>query len=239
MRGIQRGSVDMTGRNGVQAFSVTQGVLAPKIRQDVPAAERVVRVDPQGESILRWKNEHDLTVTGISTDPPKTSHLSFTGVVSLVTLEREAPEAFEQWMSFNLHTYVLRREGASHTTVQAGVAGLMERYAKAEMEEDGIQVAYRLEPLTDVRLRSTYGGTGATGQFDLMVLFAGIGLFVLVVAGVHFVNLSTARARRRPVRPRPRRRRRPGLARRLPGPDDGAAVGVDGEIVDLQLPIGD
>jgi len=152
--------------------------------------------DPMGEP-LQWNDQEELRVTGIVADPPRASHLVFNAIVSFTTVERADPEGQENWMGFSLYTYVLQREGRPREVVEARVAGLVERYAKAEMEEDGMEATYRLEPLTDIRLRSTSGGMGATGQFDLMLLFAGIGGFVLVVAGVNFVNLATARAMER------------------------------------------
>lgn len=151
--------------------------------------------DPIGQSIT-LNSKHTLTVTGIAEAAPSNSHLQFDAVVSFSTLEQaeDAGDNFENWGHFQFASYLLLKEGRAPQAVASSITDLVERRMDAQ---DGIIYTYKLEPITDIHLRSAYGGEGGNDQMNNIYVFVCIALFTLLVACINFVNLATARATER------------------------------------------
>ncbi len=153
--------------------------------------------DPVGRT-LRYENAHDLTVTGVAADPPATSHITFDAVVAFSTFEEDDGEGgtYRNWFAFAFQTYAELAPGTDRAQVAEALAGRAARYAGDKFDRPE-QIVHRMEPITDVRLVSDYGEMGATGRSEQVRVFALAAVFVLVIAGVNFVNLATARASER------------------------------------------
>jgi putative ABC transport system permease protein len=144
-------------------------------------------------------------VTGIAASLPENTHLQFEILVSFETFidmsERITGVKFgseEGWGNFNLHTYLLLKEGVNHADFKAKSASLyMDK--KGEMYRgwnSSIEVVY--EPLADVYLRSKAGNSfGPKGDIERVYLVLGISFFVILLSCINFVNLATARATHR------------------------------------------
>ncbi|MEQ9442101.1 MAG: ABC transporter permease [Cyclobacteriaceae bacterium] len=148
-------------------------------------------------------NEKTYEVTGIVEDPPDHSHLSFEVLASLSSLpDYESKD----WTTVYLYTYLLLQENADVEAVEAKLNDFAEKQVLPQMGEVyGVDVQassgkYRflLQPVTDIHLRSNLFGDLLPGGSvtTLYVLFA-IAFFVLMIACVNFMNLSTARYMRR------------------------------------------
>ena len=127
-------------------------------------------------------------VTGVIRDLPPNTHMDFEGLASLVGIDTEA-DNFGSWKP--LWTYVLLPPGANPRTLESKLPDFVERHMASETST----TILRLEPVTDVHLRSRYGdGFKAGSSTTYVVLFVAVGLFILTIACINFVNLATARS---------------------------------------------
>jgi len=141
---------------------------------------------------LRLNNERDYRVVGVLKDVPANSHLQFGILLSFKNLE-----LFDKWNynwgSNNFHTYVQLRPATDAAAFYQKIEGQYMRYAKTG-------TTLRLQPLTDIHLYSNFAFNTDWGQHNdifYVRLFGAVGLIVLLIACVNFINLSTARSTRR------------------------------------------
>ncbi|OOQ56634.1 ABC transporter permease [Mucilaginibacter pedocola] len=149
--------------------------------------------DPIGKSIIM--NNESLKVTGVIKDIPSNSHLSFDILISMSTAQKKDSGydwLFTNWYSNNFYTYVLLNNTESATELNAQFDNFAERH---NANTSNTKHHYSLEKLTDIYLHSDRENqAGKTGNITSLYVFAAITLFVLLIACVNFINLSTARA---------------------------------------------
>jgi len=149
--------------------------------------------DPLGQTLV-LDSKHTLEITGIAAPPPPNSHIDFGVLVSMATLgELENP-----WIPENQGwTYVLLAPGQSPEALEAQInASLGDLVWWWNL--DAIHVAYALQPLVDIHLRSRgYIGVGEVSDERYVQFFSVIALLVLLIACINYMNLATARSARR------------------------------------------
>lgn len=132
------------------------------------------------------------TVTGIVSDVPTNSHFTFDFLVSWATFEALQPRTDQ-------YTYLLLRKNVSPETFEAKISDLIMRGdAGEELRSGGGRVELELQPLTKIHLHSDRNlEIGPTGDIRYVYVFAAIAAFVLLIACINFMNLSTARSMER------------------------------------------
>ena len=139
-----------------------------------------------GKTIL-FENNFGNVVTGVIDNVPTNSHLTFSGIRSL-------PTGFSGgWQDFNLYTYLLLREANDPQKLAVKFPAFFERYIKPEMGN----VAYNMElqPLPSIHLHSNLDyEINDNGSSRTVSVFAIIGGLILLLAGINYMNLSTARS---------------------------------------------
>lgn len=154
--------------------------------------------------ILNFDNQNDYTVTGVIKDMPVNSHFNYDFFVSLTG----NPESLESvWVSNNFHTYYVLREGVDAVAFEAKVFPFFkEKYIAPEIEhvmggayedfeKSGSFIKYHYQPLTDIHLTSDIAHElSANGNIQYVWTFSIVALFILLIACVNFMNLSTARS---------------------------------------------
>lgn len=134
---------------------------------------------------------------------PRRSHIRFDALLSFETLRVIDPEWFEEemtkgWLDLNVVNYVLVREDADVEALATKIRDLPQKYAGAYLESWGSSYKLDLEPLSNIYLRSDYGNMlGPKSDISYVYLLSFVGLFLLFIACVNFVNLSTARSMER------------------------------------------
>ncbi|HDT14168.1 MAG TPA: FtsX-like permease family protein, partial [Candidatus Aminicenantes bacterium] len=141
--------------------------------------------DPLGRpvSFEWWGTWHDLRVIGVVADAPSNSSLSFDYLLPFSFVTRSGM-SIDDWDVGAYQTYVLIADAASLTDVEGKVAGAVKR-ARPES-----RFQLRLQPLTRMHLHDPAGG-GPITYVRIVVL---IGLFILAIASINFMNLSSARS---------------------------------------------
>lgn len=148
--------------------------------------------DPLGK-MIRMDDEYTLRVTGVCRDIPTNSHLSFDLImpISLFT----TAEWFNVWMNNNNFTYVLLDEHTGKEELEARFPTFMEKHLKKDMDAMGIKFSLSLTPLTDVYFEPASAFDNVKhGDRRVVFIFLSIAAFILMIASINFVNLSTIRA---------------------------------------------
>lgn len=141
--------------------------------------------------IIRVDNRLNFLITGVMKDVPTNSHLKFDFVVSFETI-KEFGFPIEGWNSFAYTTYVLLAKKSDYRQVSKKIAGLIKT-----KQEDAI-ATLSLQPLPDIHLHSgNMWGIGGTGDIKYVYIFTLIAVFILLLACINFMNLTTARASNR------------------------------------------
>ncbi len=149
--------------------------------------------DPIGQ-ILKFDKEFEFTVTGILAPIPLNSHVQCQFLGSLSSLTRSWRGFNENWDS-PVYTYLLLKRGSSPEQLTARFASVVRKYRG---EEVATNVKLFLQPLLDIHLHSQLAGE-LEQKTDIATLYqyAGLALFILLVACINFINLATAQATRR------------------------------------------
>jgi putative ABC transport system permease protein len=162
-------------------------------------AERLFgRVNAVGESVQLAGETRQ--VTGIVDELPETSHLQFDAIASYTSV----PPVFrDNWTGFRFYTYTRLNPNASQAAFEAKLSEIATQYGAADVHEsfgfpmEEISYSFFAEPLTDIHLYSDFNSVDAGGSITTVYVFAAIGLFILMIACINFMNLATARASER------------------------------------------
>lgn len=172
------------------------------------AAEKYFPGESALDQTLTLDNTTTYKITGIFENMPEESHFHLDLIPSL---ETDPMSKDNQWLSNNLNTYILLREGATAADLEAKFPGLLDKYITplvkmilgpdADMKkfnEAGNKLEYTLRPITDIHLHSDLTAEfEANSDIAYVYLFGAVALFILLIACINFMNLSTARSSNR------------------------------------------
>ena len=150
--------------------------------------------DPMGQT-LDLNDGKSLQVTGVVKAFPPQSHFHFDFLAPLKTLpiiERRK----SAWGSATVYTYLVLKDGASTSELQTKFTAYVREHILSKMPPmPGYHTNYLIQPLTDIHLYSNlkYEIT-ANSNIMYVYIFSLIAIFVLLIACINFVNLSTARS---------------------------------------------
>jgi putative ABC transport system permease protein len=145
-------------------------------------------------------------ITGVIKNIPKQSHFNFDFFISMASTPEGKDDA---WFSSNFNTYVLLRPGTDFNKFQAKIPAFFESHAGpqlqsvlhltfAKFEQGGNYFRINFTPLTKIHLYSNREAElGMNGNIEFIYMFSAIALFILLIACVNFMNLSTARSANR------------------------------------------
>ncbi len=163
--------------------------------------------DPIGKSISMNDDSTLYRVTGVVEDAPRTSHFYYDFICSYSTYESSRRTA---WFNNHMQTYILVRPGANQAELDDKIdASLIENLrpqleqfmgvSPEEFMEAGGKYGVYTQPLLSIHLDSDIEvpsdiGFRPIGNRTYLVIFGVIAFFVLVIASINFMNLSTARS---------------------------------------------
>ncbi len=161
------------------------------------AINKIVEFEDSGE---RYK------VTGVIDNVPPNSHFHFDLFASMTSLK---DSRVNDWMSSNYFTYLLLNENTSIAELETKLPPIVARHMGPQMSQIGMtfekfrangnEIGLFLQPLTDIHLYSNFGQTELEpgGDEKSVYIFAAVAVFMLLIACINFVNLSTAGATKR------------------------------------------
>jgi ABC-type antimicrobial peptide transport system permease subunit len=148
--------------------------------------------NPVGK-ILKLDNKDNFTVTGVMTDLPKDTRFKFEYVMPWSYM-REKGNDDSYWGNNSTSTYVLLKENASIASANEKIRKIKVRY---DANEDKSWEMF-LYPMSRWHLYSSFtNGVEEGGRITFVKLFAIIAFFILLIACINFMNLSTARSEKR------------------------------------------
>ena len=173
------------------------------VRKDtVLLSERMARKyfgpeDPLGQKVRI--NDRDCEVTGIIADPPANTQFQHDVVMSARS-EIEREEFLQGWRP-GIHgtvTLVKLKPGVDAAGFEALIRDLPHEYAAEDLRKLGAVNRMVLQPLEKLYLyESTVGGLVPSPRLVYLYIFSAIAFLILLLAGMNFINLSTARSIRR------------------------------------------
>jgi putative ABC transport system permease protein len=142
-------------------------------------------------------------VTAVIKDIPKNSHFNFDFFLSMANANYE----FGNFLSHNFHTYIVLKPGTDYKAFNKNFPQVISKYIlpqakqlmQVETMEDfaktGNKLEYSLLPVTDIHLRSSRNAElSANGNIQYVYIFSAVAIFILLIACINFMNLSTARS---------------------------------------------
>ncbi len=157
--------------------------------------------DPLGK-MVNYDNLTEMKVTGIAKDVPLNSHFKWDILASLSTYEAMVgiDQLMQNFGSNNYTTYLLLPDGYNYEKLQSQLPDFLDRHLQTT--SSGVkphQYNYlTLWPLTSIHLNSHLDSeVEANGDIAYVYIYTIIALFILVIACINFMNLSTARSSKR------------------------------------------
>ena len=151
--------------------------------------------DPMGK-FLQIEGRQELLVTGVMPDPPENAHFQFEFLVSFSTLRNFFNGQYPQnWYWNPCWTYVLLKDGVQANEVETYFPAFIQKFFPEFIRAEARMA---LQPLTDIHLTSDLEfELEANSSEENIYVFTVIGGFILFIASMNFMNLSTARSAKR------------------------------------------
>jgi putative ABC transport system permease protein len=150
------------------------------------AAKYFGEANPLGKTIT-LENKLQFMVTGVLKDLPKNSIFSFEGVIPYSFL-RKIGATDNYWGNNSIFTFVLLEKDSDPLSVNNKLTDVVLEYLPQSTTK------YVLFPLLDIHLHAQFGFEISKGPVIIVYIFSLIALFVLLIACINFINLSTAKA---------------------------------------------
>ncbi len=145
--------------------------------------------DPIGK-IITLSEWHDFKITGVFKDMPQNSHFRFNFLGSFLDY---ASHHFDQWGISNYHTYILTSKNFSPDELERKLPQFVEKYRGKEVRYV-YKYTYPIQALSSIHLHSNLDGEiEPNSSVGTIYIFSAIALFILVIACLNYINLSTAR----------------------------------------------
>ncbi len=171
-------------------------------------AEKYFGSEDPINKLLEFKDtKEQYKVTGIIEKVPSNSHFHFDLFASMEGL---AHSKEDKWLESNYFTYVVLEKGTDLNKFEAKMPDIIKKYMGPQVtqlgmtlekfQESGNEIGLFIQPLTDIHLFSDFTGTSeleAGGDINSLYIFGAVALFMLLIACINFMNLSTAGATKR------------------------------------------
>ncbi|MBE0639220.1 MAG: ABC transporter permease [Bacteroidales bacterium] len=149
--------------------------------------------DPMGK-VLRMNGKQDYLVTGIMKDPPPNSHLQFKALGSFSTLYQLENQYMDWDGGWGYYTYVLVAENTDWDNMVNKFPDFLEKHINYKYRNFGVELRFKFDNLPDIYLHSSAPEhLFISGNVTNLYIFGAVAIFILLIACINFMNLSTAR----------------------------------------------
>jgi len=136
-------------------------------------------------------------VTGVIEDIPQNAHLRYDMLISWNTLPKNY-NGGENWGNFNNFTYVLLKPGTSATGFNKKLVPMYEKYMAPIFAKFNVKMHYGVQPITEIHLHSKLEQEPEElGSMSYIWIFSAVAFFMMLIASINYMNLTTARSARR------------------------------------------
>jgi putative ABC transport system permease protein len=133
-------------------------------------------------------------ITGVVRDVPANSHIRFNMLISANTL----PKNDNNWGNFNVYTYVLLRPHTDPAAFEKKLEPMYEKYLASIFRQFNVKIRYLVHPISWIHLHSdNQFEPEELGSTSYVYIFSAVAFFMLIIACINYMNLTTARSARR------------------------------------------
>jgi putative ABC transport system permease protein len=134
-------------------------------------------------------------VTGVFEDIPRNSHLRYDMLISMSSLKNNGGES---WGNFNYFTYVLLKPGARAQNLNKKLEQIYHKNVEPIFSQFNVKMRYDVQPITEIHLHSRLEREPEElGSMSYIWIFSAVAFFMLLIACINYMNLTTARSARR------------------------------------------
>ena len=152
--------------------------------------------DPIGKVLIihdEFNNQDNFTVTGIIKNVPENSHFTFDILCSFETIFANPPGYYRKWERLLFYTYILLQKNYDHKVLEKKFTALIDANISTNLKNMGVTLELYLQPLTSIHLNShLQEEISVNGNKSYIYIFSVIAIFILLIACINFMNLSTA-----------------------------------------------
>jgi putative ABC transport system permease protein len=177
----QRNEVVMTESTAIKYFGSIDAAL-----------DKVVMMD-----------DEPMRVSAVAEDPPLNSHIQFDILVPYLALhsyvmENQKQDLDNNWVGGWPHTYIQINDASNRDEVEKMVNAVVARFSKQAWEDNEMSYEYFMQPVRDIHLESNLRyDTANNGSLTTVRIFVAVAIFILLLACINYVNLTTAMALQR------------------------------------------
>ena len=134
-------------------------------------------------------------ITGVIKDVPKNSHIIFNILISISSLPKDFGNS---WGQFGFFNYVLLRPNVNAASFEKKLLPVYDKYLAPLFAQYNIKIHFGVQPITSIHLHSDMTNEPEElGSISYVYIFGAVALFMLVIACINYMNLTTARSARR------------------------------------------
>ena len=138
--------------------------------------------------------EQAVKVTGVFEDMPTSSHLIANALISTSTLGIQGGS----WGAFGFYNYVLLSDPQNAAQFESKLQEIIEAHVTEIFDQFNINIKYELQPILDIHLTSVQDAEPEPrGNKAYIYIFTVVGIFMLLIACINYMNLATAHSSRR------------------------------------------
>ena len=148
------------------------------------------------DQILVDVNNHEYKITGVLKDIPVNSHFRFDALMAKNSDPQNRNEG--HWGNFGVFTYIELPDNYDLSKMYSSLEKIVKEKVDPIFEKFGIKIKYELQKITDIHLYSKIQDESeARGDISYIYIFSAVGVFMLVIACINYMNLATARSANR------------------------------------------
>jgi putative ABC transport system permease protein len=147
------------------------------------------------DEVIHFRNEHPMKVVGVIKDMPENSHFVMDIIIQYESTMELDDRNMTRWNNNSYHTYLMLADGATIEGLQSKMPEMRAKYADDPIDEDGQSTLFTLQPLPEVHFTQGVNfDIAPSSDPQKLYIYLGIAFMVLIIAGINYVNLATARS---------------------------------------------
>jgi putative ABC transport system permease protein len=139
------------------------------------------------------------TVSGVVEDIPKNSHFRYDMLISMSTFLRQNNQnGPTNWGSFFVYTYLLLKPDVNKQAFEKKLADVYHKFVEPLFKQFNVTMRYEIQNIRDIHLHSNLQyEPEELGSMNYIWIFSAVAFFMLLIACINYMNLTTARSARR------------------------------------------